>query len=65
MSLKKSLRTGQARIGQVRTGQASLEYFILLSVIGILTIIAGSSFLAQTRQSAQNLYSTAAGRIKR
>lgn len=44
-------------------GQAALEYFILLAVIGVLTLIIGNYFLDQTKRSSQNLFSNAANRI--
>lgn len=58
MSFKKFLKMSGSK-----NGQASLEYFILLAVIGVLTLIIGSSFLTQTRESGQGLFSRAVGRI--
>ena len=68
MSLKKSLRiifTKKAQVPLERTGQASLEYFILLAVIGGLILTVGGTFLEQTRQTSQDLFTTAVGRILR
>lgn len=79
MSFKKFLKmsgkeTGQSPLETIRQpvkrkvflmGQASLEYFILLAVIGVLTLVIGSYFLDQTRQSSQDLFSTAVSNILR
>lgn len=53
MSLKKNLRTGQA----------SLEYFILLAIMGALTFISATSFLANVQNSGSKLYEKAVATI--
>jgi hypothetical protein len=53
MSLKKNLKTAQA----------SLEYFIIFALIGGLTILGTSTFLSGARQSGQDLFFKAVDRI--
>lgn len=58
MNYKKFLKRPKAG-----SGQASLEYFILLAVIGTLTLIMGNSFLNNARTSRDGLYSESVNRI--
>lgn len=58
MNYKKYLKSPKAR-----NGQASLEYFVLLAVIGALTMIVGNSFLNSARTSRDGLYSESVDRI--
>jgi hypothetical protein len=62
MRLKKNLKTGQVPLEiskklslrhKFLTGQASLEYCILLAVIVALTILAGNTFIANVRATIQ------------
>ena len=53
MSFKKNLKTGQATV----------EYFILFAIIGALTIIGASTFLNSTQDSSKELFRKAAARI--
>jgi len=53
MSLKKNLKTAQA----------SLEYFIIFALIGGLTILSASNFLSGARQSGRDLFFKAVDRI--
>jgi uncharacterized protein (UPF0333 family) len=55
MSLKKNLKTGQA----------SLEYFILLAIIGALTILSATTFWQQVQKSGEELFHRATARILR
>lgn len=48
---------------EIKKGQAALEYFVLLAVIGAATLIIGNSFLNSARTSRDGLYSTAVDRI--
>lgn len=58
MNYKKYLKSPKAR-----NGQASLEYFVLLAVIGAATLIIGNSFLNSARTSSDGLHSAAVDRI--
>jgi hypothetical protein len=58
MNLKKLLKI---LLGE--KAQASLEYFIIFALIGGLTILGTSAFLANTRTTATNLYTRAVNRI--
>lgn len=58
MKFKKNLKS--------KTGQASLEYFILLTAIVMITLISQSTFLSGLREKIQGsggFFSNAAGRI--
>ena len=47
----------------MKKAQASLEYFIIFAVIAGLTLISAGTFLPQVRDSSQELFKRAAGRI--
>lgn len=75
MSLKKFLRTNQpttviakkdcfvaiAPRYDIRTGQASLEFFILFAVVAVMTIISISSFFSSIQTSNEGLFQKAVG----
>jgi uncharacterized protein (UPF0333 family) len=63
MSLKKYLisYSGQARIRC--SGQVFVEYFVLLTVIAILTLLAGSYFFQKTQNSTNDFRATAFNKI--
>jgi hypothetical protein len=72
MHLKKNLKTGQVPLEipkrlslkhKFLTGQASLEYFILLAIIGGLTFLSLTTFWQQTQKSGEELFHQAAARI--
>jgi len=54
MSLKKSLKTGQAVV----------EYFIIFAAIGAVTLIGFCSFFQHIRSAAGTMYRTAILRMK-
>jgi len=67
MGLKNNLKTGQVPLEipkrlslkhKFLTGQASLEYFILLAVIVAITILAGNTFLANLSATIQGTSTT-------
>jgi hypothetical protein len=49
MSLKKNLKTGQA----------TQEYFILFAIMGLVAVICFTTALNNARSSASNVYNTA------
>jgi len=67
MGLKKNLKLGQVPLAipkrlllkhKFLTGQASLEYFILLAVIVAITILAGNTFIANLSATIQGTSTT-------
>lgn len=58
MALKKILGMAERQ-----AGQAALEYFILLSIIVLLTLISLSSFLPKVRSAGESLSQRIAGRM--
>ncbi len=55
MSLKKSLKIGQA----------ALEYFILFSVIAVLTILSVSTLFPNVQNTLQGFSDSAAGELSK
>ena len=53
MSLKKNLKRGQA----------TLEYFIIFGIIGVITLIGISTFLNQASAEGRNFFGVAKMRI--
>ena len=47
------------------TGQASLEYFVLLSVIALLTLLSSSSFFVNVKASGEEVFQKLSQRILR
>ena len=56
MSFKKNLKS---------KGQASLEYFVLLSVIVLLTFLSSSSFFVNVKASGEEVFQKLSQRILR